>query len=420
MLSSKQTLISDVNTKGELTRLLQNLIRIPSDNPPGDTTKIAEFIHRYLSDHGIDSQIIETKKGIANIIASVGEGKPHLVLNGHLDTFPSKVGEPWSISPYSGELKEGKIYGRGAGDMKGGLASLLYAFIKTAKMNLKGKLTFSGTSDEETGGEWGALWLIENIPDVICDAVLNGEPSGLTIRIGEKSRVSIILESRGKAAHGSFAGYVGENAIMKMVKILPLVEEFQGTPAKLTKDSLRLINEVMLGYKQQYGHESNSMANVLKEVTVNVGTIEGGSSDNIVPAYCKAKVDIRLPLGITPDEITEMIKEKIHKTDSTIVISWARPTKIVTEATYSSINSEIIKIITQNHRDITQQEPLFSFTSGGTDCRFWRLKGIPALSYGPRVFGMGGVDEHIYEQDLTTTAQVHTGTIIDYLNRSNL
>ena len=139
-------------------------------------------------------------------------------------------------------------------------------------------------------------------------------------------------ESRGKAAHGSFAGYVGENAIMKMVKILPLVEEFQGTPAKLTEDTLKLINEVMLGYKQQYGHESNSMANVLKEVTVNVCTIEGGSSDNIVPAYCKAKVDIRLPLGITPDEITEMIKEKIHKTDSTIVISWARPAKIVTRA----------------------------------------------------------------------------------------
>jgi len=176
----------------------------------------------------------------------------------------------------------------------------------------------------------------------------------------------------------------------------------------------------MLGYKQQYGHESNSMANVLKEVTVNIGTIEGGSSDNIVPAYCKVKVDIRLPLGITPDEITEMIKEKIHKTDSTIIISWARPAKIVTEATYSSIDSNITKILAQNHRDITQQEPLYSFTSGGTDCRFWRLKGIPALSYGPRVFGMGGVDEHIYEQDLTTTAQVHIGTIIDYLNRSNL
>lgn len=419
MSSSKHNLISAVNENSELTELLRNLLRIPSDNPPGDTTKIARFIQEYLSRNGIDSRIIETKPGIANIISSVGGGKPHLVLNGHLDTFPSEVGEAWSIPPYSGEFKNGKIFGRGAGDMKGGLAALLYAFTKLSKNLQKGRLTFTGTSDEETGGEWGALWLIENEENVIGDAVLNGEPSGLTVRIGEKSRVSIILESEGKAAHGSFAGYVGENAIMKMVKILPIVEEFQGMPAILTDETKRLTEVVMEGYRQQYGHESLTMANVLKEVTVNIGTIEGGCSDNIVPAYCKVKVDTRLPLGITPEEITEMIKNKIHEVDPTIKVSWARPEKIVTKATYSTVDAEITKILAKNHSEITQTEPLYSFTSGGTDCRFWRLRGIPAVSYGPRVYGMGGVDEHITEQDLVITAKVHIGTILDYLNKDN-
>ena len=419
MASSKQGIISSVNEKGELTELLQRLLQIPSDNPPGDTTAIAEFIKEYMSQHGIESRTVITKPGIANIVATVGDGEPHLVLNGHLDTFPADVGEPWSIPPYSGKLKDGKIYGRGAGDMKGGLAALLYSFVKIAKTKHSGRLTFTGTSDEETGGEWGALWLLDNDPSLMGDAVLNGEPSGLTVRIGEKSRVSIVLEAEGKAAHGSFAGYVGENAIMKMVKILPLVADFQGTPARLTPETLQLTEEVMKGYRQQYGHESETMANVLKEVTVNIGTIEGGSEDNIVPAYCKVKVDTRLPLGITPEEITQMMTTKIHEVDPSIKISWARPPQIVTESTYSSIEAGITRTLARNHQEITGTNPLYSFTSGGTDCRFWRKRGIPAISYGPRVYAMGGVDEHITEEELVTVAKVHLSTILDYLESGN-
>ncbi|MGW8178852.1 MAG: M20 family metallopeptidase [bacterium] len=415
MPTTKQTLLSKVNGNGELTELLQKLLRIPSDNPPGDTTAITEYIQQYLREHGIESDIIVTKPGIANILASTGEGKPHLVLNGHLDTFPAEVGEPWSIPPYSGELRDGKIYGRGAGDMKGGLAALLYSFVKIAGTDHKGTLTFTGTSDEETGGEWGALWLLENEPRVRGDAVLNGEPSGLTVRIGEKSRVSIVLEAEGKAAHGSFAGYVGENAIMKMVRILPFLAELQGTPARLTDETLRLTEEVMKGYRQQYGHESETMANVLKEVTVNIGTIHGGSEDNIVPAHCVVKVDTRLPLGITPEEITEIIREKIHAMDPSIKVSWARPPQIVTESTYSSIDADITKTLAKNSEEVTGMKPLYSFTSGGTDCRFWRKAGIPAVSYGPRVYAMGGVDESITVDDLETTARVQIATILDYL-----
>ena len=419
MPSTKQILFSKVNENGELTKLLQRLLRIPSDNPPGDTTEITKFIQQYLLEHGIKSDIIVTKPGIANIVASVGEGKPHLILNGHLDTFPSEVGEPWSIPPYSGELRDGKIYGRGAGDMKGGLAALLYSFVKVAETGHNGKLTFTGTSDEETGGEWGALWLLENDPRVHGDAVLNGEPSGLTVRIGEKSRVSIVLEAEGKAAHGSFAGYVGENAIMKMVRILPLVAELQGTPARLTDETRKLTKEVMKGYRQQYGHESETMANVLKEVTVNIGTINGGSEDNIVPAHCVVKVDTRLPLGITPEEITEIMRERIHAMDPSIKVSWARPPQIVTESTYSSIGADITKVLAKNSEEVTGMKPLYSFTSGGTDCRFWRKAGIPAVSYGPRVYAMGGVDESITVDDLEITARVQMGTILDYLRKDN-
>jgi succinyl-diaminopimelate desuccinylase len=228
-----------------------------------------------------------------------------------------------------------------------------------------------------------------------------------------------VLETRGKAAHGSFSGYAGENAIMKMVRILPIVEGFQGLPARLTDETKKLTNEMMKGYRQQYGHESLTMSNVLKEVTVNIGTIEGGSEDNIIPAYCKVKVDIRLPMGITPSEITDMIKKKIHTVDPSIRISWARSPQIVTESTYSSTNDLITQLLVKNSEEVTGVNPLYSFTSGGTDCRFWRKRGVPAVSYGPTVYGMGGVDEYITEKDLVITAKVQLGTIYDYLSRDN-
>ena len=419
MTISRKELIDSVNDNNDLVELLAELLKIPSDNPPGDTTAIAAFISDYLKSYGVDVEVIVTKPGIANIVATIGEGDTHLVLNGHLDTFPAEVGEEWTIPPYSGLVKEGRIYGRGAGDMKGGLAALLYCFAKISQTGFNGRLTFTGTSDEETGGEWGALWLLNKDTRLHGDAVLNGEPSGLTVRIGEKSRVSVILEAEGKAAHGSFAGYVGENAIMKMVRVLPLVESLQGTPAVFTEETRALTEEVMKGYRQQYGHESEAMANVLKEVTVNIGTIEGGSEDNIVPAYCKVTVDTRLPLGITPVEITEMVKAKIHEVDPSIKVSWKRQPQIVTESTYSPISARITGLLAKNSKEVTGDEPLYSFTSGGTDCRFWRKIGIPAISYGPKVYAMGGVDENITVEDLVTTAKVQMGTILDFLAGEN-
>jgi len=419
MTISRAELIEGVNDDNGLVELLAELLQIPSDNPPGDTTAIAAFIADYLKGVGVEAEVIVTKPGIANIVVTIGEGDTHLILNGHLDTFPAEVGEEWTVPPYSGLVKDGRIYGRGAGDMKGGLAALLYCFAKISKTDFKGKLTFTGTSDEETGGEWGALWLLNKDDRLHGDAVLNGEPSGLTVRIGEKSRVAIILEAEGKAAHGSFAGYVGENAIMKMVRILPLVESFQGTPAVFTDESRELTEAVMKGYRQQYGHESETMANVLKEVTVNIGTIRGGSEDNIIPAYCTVTVDVRLPLGITPAEITEMIKAKIHEVEPSIKVSWKRPPQIVTESTYSGTGERITRVLAKNSREITGDEPLYSFTSGGTDCRFWRKIGIPAICYGPKVYAMGGVDENITIDDLVTTAKVQMGTILDFLSGEN-
>jgi succinyl-diaminopimelate desuccinylase len=252
------------------------------------------------------------------------------------------------------------------------------------------------------------------------DAVLNGEPSGLTVRIGEKGRVPFKLTAPGKAAHGSFAGYVGENAIMKMVNALPVVEEMRETRAVLTPETERLTGEVMRGYVQQYGHESREMAEVLRHVTVNIGVIRGGTKDNIVPAQCEAEVDMRIPLGIDPSDLKGELESRLGKVEASITVEWGRHESTIVESTYTSSKSTIASALWRNSEAATGTVPLLSFTSGGTDCRFWRKLGVPAVSYGPRVYGMGGVDEHITIEDLVTTAKVHIGTALDFLQSRSL
>ena len=418
MENLKSRLLDTVDDhRHELVNLCSNLVKIPSDNPPGNTVKLASFIKTYLEQRGLQVHRYEPIKGIVNLVSTSGNGKPHIVLNGHLDQFPGDVGEKWTYQPHSGLIKDGKLFGRGSGDMKGGLTSLLYCYGLLSSESLPGKITFTGTSDEETGGQWGAKWLLDNVKGLSGDAVLNGEPSGLTVRIGEKSRVPLLLKARGKAAHGSFAGFVGENAIMKMSRVLPLVERLQGLTPCLDENENEITDRVMKGYKEQYGHESNTMSNVLKQVTVNIGTIHGGTKDNIVPAECTAEIDLRLPLGITPEEIKGKVESAVHGAEPSIVVDWNRDLSIITESTYTRPDEEIVKTLSTNSELVTGSNPLLSFTSGGTDCRFWRKIGVPAVSYGPKVYGMGGVDEYVTIEDLVTTAKVHMGTIIDFLSK---
>ncbi|OGD44711.1 hypothetical protein A3K69_06685 [Candidatus Bathyarchaeota archaeon RBG_16_57_9] len=416
MSLDKEGLLRKVRAgKEDLVELCSQLVRIPSDNPPGDTRQLASMIREYLDERGADVEAYEPLSGAVNLVSVAGDGSPHLVLNGHLDQFPGDVGEAWSRPPHSGAVEGGVIHGRGSGDMKGGLASLLFCYGLLLGEELDGRITFTGTSDEETGGRWGALWLLENVDGLIGDAVLNGEPSGLTARIGEKGRLPLLLRAEGKAAHGSFAGYVGENAVMKMVRALPNVEDLQGLPAKLDGGEDALVEEVMEGYRDQYGHESMAMAEVLRRLTVNVGVIRGGTKENIVPALCEAEVDIRLPLGFTPDQVRALVEEKVHLAEPSIQVELGRHPSIITGPTYTSPFEPIVSLLRACSESVTSKVPHLSFTSGGTDCRFWRMRGVPAVSYGPRVYGMGGVDEHITVNDLLATALVHMATVVDFL-----
>jgi hypothetical protein len=156
----------------ELYELCASLIRIPSENPPGDTTKLVAFIGDYLSVRGLKTRIHEPKAGMPNPARHAGQRPPQSRALGAISTN-SPPADGWTFPPFAGTLANGKIMGRGAGDMKAGLAVALFVvtLLKERDVELDGRVTLAFASDEETGGRWGTEWLLANVPEVRGDAL---------------------------------------------------------------------------------------------------------------------------------------------------------------------------------------------------------------------------------------------------------
>ena len=169
MESRKAKLLERIESDHDvLLEFLQGFIRCPSPNPPGDTRMAAAHIRKLLDHHGVANRVIAPQRTMPNIVATIEGGKPgrHLALNGHIDVFPVGDGSGWSQDPWGGAIVDGRIYGRGACDMKCGTTASIFTFLYLHELReeLHGRLTLSAVSDEETFGPWGARYLFESHP----------------------------------------------------------------------------------------------------------------------------------------------------------------------------------------------------------------------------------------------------------------
>ena len=208
-MSRKIEILNSIeNIKEEIISFLQEFIQAASPNPPGDTTAAAKVISKLLEKYEMPFRWVAPQKTMPNIIGSingVSSGR-HLVLNGHIDVFPVSE-EGWITPPWSGEIIENKIYGRGSTDMKCGTSASIWTYIilNKFKSEFSGKLTLTCVSDEETFGPWGSRWLMDNEPEVLGDCCLNGEPSSpYTIRYGEKGLLWLTFKIQTEGSHGAY------------------------------------------------------------------------------------------------------------------------------------------------------------------------------------------------------------------------
>ncbi|MGA2612170.1 MAG: M20 family metallopeptidase [Spirochaetia bacterium] len=278
--------ISHQFKREDAVRLLRDLVRVPTVNPPGADTPGAELLARELERRGFKPELTEIAPGQANVTARLrGTGEaPALLFNGHIDVVPP--GElPWKHPPFEAQVEDGRLYGRGAADMKSGLAAMLLAFDVVARGGkLRGDLIFSAVSDEEIGAA-GAQRLVSDRLTRGVGAVVIGEPTGFNAYVAQKGLCWLELETVGSTAHGSMP-HLGRNAIVDMQALLA---EVLAIPLREGPDPVH------------------------GRTTLNIGTIRGGVGPNVVPDLCRVSLDFRLPPGIPDEQLMEEVRAAVRK-----------------------------------------------------------------------------------------------------------
>lgn len=394
----------------EWLALVAELVRRPSVNPPGDTRAAAALVVDYLAKRGHRSEVVAPQETMPNVVATVENGPGrHLILNGHLDTFP--VGDPtlWERDPLSGDVTDGKIFGRGVSDMKAGVAASIVVFCLLAvrREAWKGKVTLAAVADEETMGPWGANYLVDHHPKLRGDAVLIGEPSTpRTVRFGERGMVWVRLTARGQSAHAAYP-HAGWNAIFAVAAALQELRELEGMPWSVPREVTARIDEARAATDELLGPGA---ADLLSAVTVNAGVITGGTKINLIADFCQAEVDVRLAPGVSTGEILRHVGRVVrrHRGMTYEVLHLSEPN-------WTSPDLEFMQIVWRAVTRVRGEAPFFNISSPGTDSRVFRRVGIPVAVFGPTPYGMGAANEYVTVADYLDTVRVHALSALEFL-----
>ncbi len=416
MGNDRETLLGWIEEdRDRIIDFLREFLRAKSPNPPGDTRDAAAVVGRFLDAQGLSFRVIAPEETMPNIVASVDGAGPgrHLVLNGHMDVFPVDAADTrWTHDPWAGELADGRIYGRGACDMKAGTTASIFTFAYLSRLagRFKGRLTLTAVSDEETLGPWGARYLMEHLPEVHGDCLLNGEPSGLpTIRFAEKGSLWLSMTVRTQGAHGAYT-----HATASATKI---AAHLIGALEALTDMEVTVPDNVMRACEEGREASDRAMgagaADIMPRVTLNIGTIRGGVKNNMIPGHCTFEADIRLPPGLEKGPVVAAVEEIV-----------ARYPEVTVEETgfnppsYCDPYGDMVGIVQDNVEVLRGFRPTPIVSIGGTDARLWRYHGIPAYVHGPSPVGMGSFDEHVEVEDFLHIVRTHALSAYDYLTRN--
>jgi acetylornithine deacetylase/succinyl-diaminopimelate desuccinylase-like protein len=309
--------------------LLQRLLRINTVNPPGNEEPAQELLAETLADAGFECRLLAAEPSRPNLVARLrgaGDG-PTLCLLGHVDTVPAAPSE-WSFDPWSGDVVDGEIRGRGAQDMKDQVAAEVAAAAALGRKGWRpraGDLLVVTTADEEKGGGAGARWLCRAHPGAVrADYVLN-EGGGIafevegrrfyTLCVGEKGVFRFLVRTRGRAGHASVPA-LGDNALLKLAPLLERLRE--QPPAGATPEAVEFIyalggeevganpdglDEAVAHLRQRAPEVVAYLLDPMLRVTLVPTTARASEKENVIPSVAETLVDCRVPPGVEEDEV---------------------------------------------------------------------------------------------------------------------
>ena len=425
----------------EITKLLSDLIRINTSNPPGNETLAAKYLAENLGKEGFKCELVESAPKRGNLITRLkGSGdKPNLLLLSHLDVVPANPKE-WSVDPFGGKVDGEFVWGRGAVDMKGmtAIEVMVMKLLKRNNIKLKGDVILAATADEEKGGKSGVDFLLKNCPEKIFAPYVLNEGGGLaiptpkrkmfTVQTAEKGIVWFKVKAKGTPGHGSMPN-LADNAILRMNKVIEKLGGYR-SQIMLVSTMKRFLTEII--------HEDSDLKNTLSNLLTQPGLadeildeltktasqlaeeirprlrmtiaptiIHGGIKENIIPSECETVFDCRILPGQTSSQAIETITSLLAEVDKEKLLFERLQVQEPSESSSETMLFDVIANVLREFDPKCGIAPIL--TTGGTDSRFFRRKGslcygfhprYPEIASGKVVRREHGIDERISVENL--------------------
>jgi acetylornithine deacetylase/succinyl-diaminopimelate desuccinylase-like protein len=386
--------------------LLQRLIRFDTTNPPGNEAECIEFVRGLLEDAGCETEVYAKEPGRPNLVTRLrgtGSAAP-LLLYGHVDVVTT-AGQQWSRAPFGGELVEGYVWGRGALDMKGGVAMLVSAFLRAKAEGPRppGDVVLAILSDEEAGGDLGAKFLVEDHPHLfegVRQAL--GEFGGFSMEMGGKRFYPIQVAEkqicwlkatiRGPGGHGAMINRGGTMARLGRflrdldrkrlpVHVTPVARELVERIASELPRPQRLVLDAVLKPRftdralRLIGERARTFEPMLRN-TVSATIVRGGEKINVVPSEIKLELDGRLLPGLVPADLIGELRDIVGD-DIEIELVRHDPSPSEPDLTFFETLADVLRELDPDAIPV----PLLQI--GVTDGRFFSRLGIQTYGFLP-------------------------------------
>ncbi|MCB9758004.1 MAG: ArgE/DapE family deacylase [Candidatus Omnitrophica bacterium] len=374
-----------INDK-RLIELTQKVISFNSENPPGNELALANFIEKDMRSLKLDVKIYTFEKNRPNIVATLKGKSSHaaknsILLTPHFDTVP--IGSGWKFNPLGGQIKAGKIYGRGASDDKGNLACCMEVMrsLVEDKVNLQNDVIMAATVDEETGSKAGIIPLLDKKILKPGYGLIVDSDEFYTI-VAQKGLLHTRIQIFGKKAHGAY-NWRGVNAIEQASEVIRLLKAHQ---FKFKKHAL------------------------LRPPTMNIGTIRGGDKVNMVADFCEFSLDTRYMPGMKFNEVLAQIKAIVSQVTpkfKIIIDDSQQPYELSPDHPFVRTYVDTAKAM-KIHAEVKGSE-------GATVITFFKKHGIPAFATGYGAKGTAHTtDEYAKVTTLTKGARLLERFVVEF------
>jgi len=408
-----------------ITRL-RGLLRLDTRNPPGNEIRAAEYLRSILETEGISGEIVGPSSDRGTFIARLrgNRSAPPLLLMSHTDVVAVEP-EKWTHGPFSGDIADGFIYGRGALDMKNmvTMEAMTMLLLKRSDVRLKRDVIFMAAADEEVGGQQGAGWVVENRPELIQSEYALNEGGGIGFEIhgrryypvqtAEKGTVRFRIRTYGRPGHGSVPHY--ENPILKLAEILAkftpellpvhFTNTFRGYIAGIAEtqpDDIAQALHAVLANETTADAAINRLPldealklrmHAMLRNTVTPTILDAGSQINVIPSEAEASIDGRNLPGWTPEMFLEELRSAVENEAEITLLDPSTPL----EADLQSPLFNTIKGVLKEHDPEATAVPFL--LTGGTDAKHVTKLSTKVYGFAPGLYAGAGEGRRVHSHD---------------------